>query len=328
MLTRLLNISLILLLTMAKPGYGQQLPVYSQYMLNGYLINRAVAGSDGFTSFNTTARQQWIGINDAPRTYSVSWQTRLLRRSFVIKNRPVKKNVFIPSRAGRVGLGASVFSDKNGIIERTGTQFTYAYHIFMRNTQLSFGLTGVAYQFKLNTESLYFRDPDRLGSGLESPFYVPDANFGIHLLHYNYYAGFSVNQLFQSYIKLGNNGYQSYRLFRHYYFMGGYRFVTRYDYEIEPSFLIKTNEHLDTTGLQVDLSCKVFYKEDYWFGLSLRTSKDVILFGGVRVNQLYFGYSFDYGLNNLTRLSYGSHEITVALKLGDSARRFRWLRRY
>lgn len=308
---------------------AQQLPVYSQYMLNGYLLNPAVAGSDGFTCYNTTVRQQWIGINDSPRTYSVSWQTRLLRRSYVIKNRPVKKNVLIPSRAGRVGLGAAMFSDKNGLIGRTGIQLTYAYHIFLRNTQLSFGLTGLGYQFKLNTDGLYFRDPDRLQySDLKRPIFVPDANFGVHLLHYNYHVGFSVNQLFQSYLKLGNNGYESYRLLRHYYLMGGYRFVTRHDYEIEPSMLLKVNEKFDTTGLQVDLSCKVFYKEDYWVGMSLRTSKDIIVFGGIRVNQLYFGYSFDYGLNNLTRLSYGSHEITVALKLGDSARRFRWLRRY
>jgi len=28
------------------------------------------------------------------------------------------------------------------------------------------------------------------------------------------------------------------------------------------------------------------------------------------------------------RITYGTHELTVALKFGDSARRYRWLDRY
>ena len=41
---------------------GQQLPLYTQYIQNGFMINPAMAGHDGFTSFNTTARQQWLEI--------------------------------------------------------------------------------------------------------------------------------------------------------------------------------------------------------------------------------------------------------------------------
>ena len=57
---------------------AQQLPIYSQYILNGFMINPAMAGHDGYTSFNTTARQQWLGFKEAPQTYSASWQTRML----------------------------------------------------------------------------------------------------------------------------------------------------------------------------------------------------------------------------------------------------------
>src|SRR5210317_2569417 len=85
---------------------GQQLPMYTQYIQNGFMINPAMAGHDGYTSFNTTARQQWLGFKEAPQTYSASWQTRLLRKKYKIVNKPLSRgNRLVPSTKGRVGLG-------------------------------------------------------------------------------------------------------------------------------------------------------------------------------------------------------------------------------
>ncbi len=61
-------------------GNSQQLPLYSQYMMNKFLLNPAIAGSDGYTSVNLTAREQWVGFSNAPRTHAISAQTRILKR--------------------------------------------------------------------------------------------------------------------------------------------------------------------------------------------------------------------------------------------------------
>ncbi len=53
-----LAILIISILTAASAA-GQQLPIYSQYLYNKFLINPAVAGSEGFTSVNLTARGPW-----------------------------------------------------------------------------------------------------------------------------------------------------------------------------------------------------------------------------------------------------------------------------
>src|SRR5690606_16063025 len=90
---------------------GQQLPVFSQYLYNKFLINPAVAGSDGYTSWNLTAREQWVGYKGAPRTFSFSGQTRLLKRSYILKQSSARKHVFRPKSDGKVGLGGYVFSD-------------------------------------------------------------------------------------------------------------------------------------------------------------------------------------------------------------------------
>ena len=75
-------------------AFGQQLPLFSQYLYNKFLINPAVAGSDGYTTVNLTAREQWVGYYGAPRTFSFSMQTRILKKSFMQKQTTVRTECF------------------------------------------------------------------------------------------------------------------------------------------------------------------------------------------------------------------------------------------
>ena len=142
---KLLTISPILLFLLFSFWIeAQQLPRFSQYYFNEFLINPAIAGYDGRTIVNLSARKQWVGFSDnTPQTALVSAQTRLLKQPYRIfePNKVVKEPTEKKSE-GRVGLGAIVYNDQNGAIHRTGAQFTYAYHIFIHDNQLSFGLTG------------------------------------------------------------------------------------------------------------------------------------------------------------------------------------------
>jgi len=56
--------------------FAQQVPMYSQYIMNGFLINPSFAGRDGYTTVNLTVREQWVGLAGAPSTYAVSFRTR------------------------------------------------------------------------------------------------------------------------------------------------------------------------------------------------------------------------------------------------------------
>ena len=305
---------------------AQQMPLYSQYVMNAYMINPAITGSDGYTSFNITGRQQWLGFKDAPANYSVSGQTRLLKRSYVIKRSNISKSSLKPSTKGRVGLGGFIYDDRNGAVERTGLQGSYAYHIFIRETQFSFGISAGIFQFRIHEHELSFMDEgDPIAGSLKKVIYVPDANLGFNIMSPRYYAGISVNQVFQSYLKLGNQALEEYKMERHYYIVGGYKFDLKSDYHIEPSVLLKTTEKL---AFQADIGAQLYYLNDYWAGASIRTNGDLIMTAGVRIKQLYIGYAFDYSLSRIRKFSYGSHEIVLAVKLGDNARRYRWLNRY
>lgn len=305
---------------------GQQTPVYSQYMMNGFLLNPAVAGAEGFTALNLTGREQWLGFDNAPKTYAFSGQTRITRSSYLAKILSIRNRTRRRRPSGRVGLGGYVYSDKNGAISRTGAQFAYAYHIFIENSQLSFGLSGSLFQFKADVGQSDFTDDiyDPLVSD-KNTILIPDANFGVYYSTYYYYVGFSATQLLQSAIKFGDKTSSNYQMLRNYYLTGGYKFDLQNDFEIEPSVLLKTTENLT---FQADINVKGYYRQDYWVGLSYRSSGALVTMIGLKYDKYHFGYAFDYSFNTLSKYSFGSHEIMLGIKFGDNRRRYRWLNRF
>lgn len=304
---------------------AQQDPVFSQYMMNAYLVNPAIAGSAGYTEFSLTAREQWVGFAGTPKTHLLCAQTRILRNSFINKNASVKRKHKKSSRSGRVGLGGYLFNDKTGSIGRTGFQVTYSYHIDLHNSQLSFGVSTKAYQYKLNDDILMFENDDYFNSK-DKAYFIPDANFGVYYMTSDYFGGFSISNMFQSSVKFGNSGNNKEdQILRHYYFLGGYKFTINNYLIAEPSILLKTNQIGYT---QLDINSKVYYNNDYWAGLSFRTGGDLIVMGGARIENIYFGYAFDYATSDIMRHTFGSHEFMIAMRFGDSARRYRWLNRY
>lgn len=286
-----------------------------------------MAGYDGYPSFNLTSRKQWLGFENAPLTYSFSAQTRLLKQSHRIINHSSRDNKLRPSTKGRVGLGSYFLGDINGLVNRLGFQFTYAYHIYLHRHQLSFGLGGQIFQFKIDETKLTYHDiTDPLGqTNLKTVALIPDANAGVLFSNDTYYLGLSINQLFESRLKIGSSDLTAFKMHRHYYFLGGYKFLLGRGYDLEPSILLKTSEQFMP---QADLSCKVNYAEDYWIGLSYRTNNSISVLLGFRANLLFIGYSYDYALSSIRKYNSGSHEIFLSLKLGDNARRYRWVNRY
>ena len=329
---------LLVLFTFWQTASAQQLPIYSQYLYNKFLINPAHAGSDGYTSINLTAREQWVGYSGAPRTYSLSWQTRLLKKSYEIKKKSSNRTTYRPKTDGRVGLGAYIFSDRNGLIQRTGFQATYAYHMWLRpNTQLSLGLAATGYHFIVNATEASFENPSEpwLTDNLRRGVFVPDADFGIYLLNNKFDLGFSAQQLFGAAVKIGDYAYRNFHMDRHFYSFGSYYFDLSPKAELEPSVLIKVSEELMP---QADIGMTYIYDQSLWTGLTYRTGGG---YGGLIANirfkyvpkhttktAMFFGYAVDFTLNQIQRVTYGTHELTFAVKFGDSSRKYRWLDRY
>jgi hypothetical protein len=79
---------------------------------------------------------------------------------------------------------------------------------------------------------------------------------------------------------------------------------------------------------QADIGATYIFNEDFWTGLAYRTSGAIIPTVGVKYQNIYIGYAFDFTLQEIQRVTYGTHELNFAIKFGDNKRKYRWLDRY
>lgn len=312
-----------------------------------------MAGVDGMTSVNLTGRQQWAFMPKnrfirTPQTSSISASTRIVKAPGA--TRPSKgrsKIQYTPS--GRVAMGASIWADKNGPISKTGLQLVYTYHIPIRNAQLSFGLAGLGYQFKISGDDLDFdsnpnsttrftgiSDIDQL---IDRPFFLLDAATGLNFSTHKFHIGLAGYQLFQAKIKFGNSE-GDIKQNRYYNLSSTYKFNWHNHYTVEPSVIVRFNESqriatsndsvsiFQSTSAVADFACRLVYRRMYWGGAAIRSTGDFVFTAGMKMRKWYIAYSLDYGINRVTLASFGSHEILMAIKFGDSTRRYRWWERY
>jgi len=312
---------------------AQQVPMYSQYVSNYFLLNPAIAGSNNYTSLRFCSRQQWAGIKGAPSTQVLSMHARIGKTDFYdrkgrvatetqIKGSDVvTKKSFILS--GKEAIGGFIFNDKNGPITKTGAQFAYAYHLpfyqfmnrFNKPAQLSIGVSTSLFQLVVDESELTLYDEnDPVINHAKQTVFIPDANFGIYFYNTNYYAGFSVCDIFQAKIRLRDASTGENKMVRHYFVMAGYIYEWMREFELEPSILLKTTE---ITPVQIELTTKLRMK-NLSFGLSYRTNNDFVGIFDIKLGRYYFGYSFDYSFGNIITYSNGSHEVILGINIGEN----------
>ena len=234
-----------------------------------------------------------------------------------------------PTKGSRVGLGGYVFSDNNGIMRRTGGQAAYAYHIPMGSTQgvpnsLSFGLALTAYQYAINTNGAIYNHDDPLLRTYDRSVFIPDFNFGASYTTSKYYVGFAMTNLLRGSLIFADTSSVNRNELGHYFLTGGIKIPLNADWKLEPSAFIKSSD-MFFKAIQMDLTSRVYYKDDYWAGLSYRTNDALIAMLGLKYERFYFAYAFDFALTDIRTQTLGGHELTLAVKFGESARRYRWL---
>ena len=274
---------------------AQQLPQYSNYMINDYVLNPALSGTQDNFEVKSNNRYQWVGITDAPRTYILS------------ANGPYKSK--------NMGYGGYLFTDITGPTRRIGFSLSYAYHVKLNEKmKLSLGLSGGLLQFAVDGSKLTFHDQGdvALSNGMQSVI-VPDFGFGALFHTDNYYIGASVPQLYQSKLKFFDYTTSTLStLATHYFLMGGYKYNLNDNIRIEPSVLVK---FVNPAPVQADIGVRVVYKNMAWAGVGYRTSDAIpVMVGYTYQNYLMFAYSYDIITSNLRNYSTGTHEIMFGLK--------------
>lgn len=281
-------------------GEAQQLPLFSQYMLNDYLQNPAIAGSRPYFSAVSANRLQWIGLTDSPRTYALSM------------NGPIK--------AKNMGVGGYLFTDIAGATRRIGFSGSYAYHIKIKEKiKISLSLSAGMMQFAVDASKLSLENTNDYVfiNGYQSKV-VPDLGASFYLYGTpkdngagSWWFGGYVPQVFPAKLKLFENPDPEGKLATHFYASGGYRVFITNDFTAEPSALVK---FVSPVPVQVDAGARIIYKGKIWLGGTYRT-KDAIsaLVGYTYKDNISFGYSYDFTTTNLKNYSNGTHELLIAL---------------
>ena len=280
--------------------YAQQLPQLTQYTGNNYAINPAIAGMYDYYQVNTTIRNQWAGLSEAPRTTILSIYG--------------KKNE-------HVGFGGTVYNDQAYAFGRLGGNISYTYHVNLTATiKAAFALAGGFGQLKISKSLLSpenNQDPVMQGGDLVR--LVPDATFGLNAYGKNWYAGLSIPQLLSyspdflddNVIDIMNEESEG-KLVRHYYILGAYKHQIDPFWSVEPSLLLKT---AGSSPTQFDIGVKGTYDDKLWFGTGYRTNGDIACILGYTFNERYvLGYSYDISTGELGTVSDGSHEFMLGIR--------------
>lgn len=284
----------LVLVFIASGTYAQQLPFTSQYMFNDYLINPAVGGSLNYMPIALSIRSQWVGLEGSPKTQFLSAHSKLGRK---------------------IGVGGYVFRDEAGPITEQGVQLSYSYHIQTADkTFLAFGLGGMLFNHSIATSKLKFDEPDDIALSNIKSDVAPDASFGILYYSESFKVGFSVPQIFQNNLYENLSSDNQNTLVRHYFLHGEIIFNVNDNFDIAPGMLTKM---VPGAPPQFDVNVKGLYQKKYWLGLSYRHQESIVTMVGMEYQQFQIGYSYDFTMTDIGDYSSGSHELYLAIRIGQ-----------
>ena len=127
--------SLIVLSALCASVNAQQIPQYSQYMKNPYLINPGAAGQFNFIDVTAGARLQWLGFADAPKTMYFSATSVLgpkrskYNPSVKVDYGAVRNPEAIYNAQKKHAMGGSLVVDQYGAFQYIKATATYAFHL-------------------------------------------------------------------------------------------------------------------------------------------------------------------------------------------------------
>jgi type IX secretion system PorP/SprF family membrane protein len=311
---------------------AQQRPHYTQYILNNFIINPAVAGIENYTDVKISHRHQWVGLDGAPVTTYITIHGPLTKSSYDREN-PTTFHAQGQNPRGKAywqdytkadphhGVGFTMLNDRTGPLNRFTVAGTYAYHVGIgERTSLSAGITAGVQNMTLNASKLNFEypiDPAVAGSGYLNKL-RPDISAGLWMYSARYFVGLAAQNVIGSKLSFAEDTLKvtsTGKFVPHLFLSAGYRMFLNDDVSFLPSATIR---YINPMPVGVDLNAKFQYQDLVWAGASYRLQDGFAGMVGINVSSTFnIGYSYDYTTSRLNTVSRGSHEIVVGFMLGN-----------
>lgn len=309
---------------------AQQKPQYTQYILNNFVLNPAIAGIENYIDVKAGYRSQWQGLSGAPVTSYISihaplgdkfrygTSTSVSEGGGTNPNSRSYLQNYMASEPHH-GVGLTAVSDKAGPISRTDVNLNYAYHIgITEQINVSVGLAAGISKIYLDKAQVMLENPSdqALGTNNFNQF-KPDMSAGIWLYGPRFFAGFSAQQLLKNPIGFSDDpvNYDKGKNVPHFFASLGYKLYLGDDFAAMPSALIKS---VNPVPASVDINLKIAYKDRIWVGGSFRKDDAFAGMAGFHLGSfMNVGYSYDFTTSGLNRVSNGSHEVVLGIYLNN-----------
>lgn len=317
---------------------AQQRPQYTQYILNNFIINPAVAGIENYVDVKMSHRHQWVGINGAPVTSYITIHGPL-KRSDYDKQTITSTHMSGENPRGRdywseysapdphAGAGFTLINDRTGPMNRLSAYGTLSYHIGLSpTTNISAGVSAGFQQMRLDAGKLDFGeqypiDPSVGGSGYINKL-RPDFNAGLWLYSACFFAGVSAQNVVPQGVGFdngqlnGNSITLQGKQLPHLFVSTGFLTFLSEQISLLPSVMIK---YISPTPVSLDVNAKLQYQDVMWTGLNYRFKDGFGAMVGMNISpKLNISYSYDYITTKLNNVSSGTHEILIGFALNNS----------
>lgn len=272
--------------------YAQQDKLITHFIYDKMSINPGETGMDPGICVTSIYRNQWDKVNGAPNS--------------AILNIEADMNRFFPG-----GLGISFFHDAIGFSRQNNVLLNYSFPLEIPGAgKLGIGIGVGIINFGMSP--VWVPPTTTVDNALPVGFSATnlDLNFGLYWKGNNdYYAGLSSTHLSQSLLtQTVGIVVQEYQTARHYYIMGGKKFLNIAGGDIDAQVLMRT----DLVKFSADLNVRYFWRNIAYGGLTYRTVDAIgLMLGWMPINNMTVGYSYDITTNKLASVSRGSHEILL-----------------
>lgn len=265
---------------------AQQQPLYAQYQYNGMVINPGYPSMDEFGSATVVMRNQWVGMEGAPKTATFSF--------------------YSPIKSTGTSVGFMALKDEITVYSQTGYHLNISQKVKLDDKlYLAMGLKGGMEQYRENNEHLGSPD-DPVFSNNQS-YWKTDVGFGFVLFSDKWFVGFSAPS-FHNFDIGGSVNKVEFK--RHMYLHGAYLTTINSFLKFKPGVVLR---QVGGAGVQADINAMFILKDVLWAGATWRTEKSASATVQVQVSKNFqFGYSYDFAsATHLKSMQGGSHELML-----------------
>lgn len=282
--------------------------VLTQHWALPTLYNPARAGETDFLRIRGAARLQWIGVENAPRSFSGAADT------------PVKAG------NGRIGAGALVSQESIGLFSNLLAAAQGCYRFKALKGTLSVGLQAGYYNTRFRGSDIYIPDDDDYHKPDDPSLprqdlsgNAVDFSLGLSYSRPSFHIALAGAHLTAPGISLTLEGSESEeprqfesKLRRTLYFDTGGNITLRNTlFQLQPSLLAAA----DSESFSAVMSMRAVYNRFLSFGIGYRWNDAVSVMVGASFRNFFIGYSFDYSTSAIARASSGSHEIVAGYQI-------------